>query len=298
MKTMKSFYVVVLLPVFCLIACTTPSSVPSLPGPTPSVEPIPASGPGYSTEAMSWRITPTSQSQTYSSLLTTTIEQQEVSTTRRDSLKTLARYSISTARVPDTLLITGSVTEFSVTSNVPEADKIDISSPVSFTGKLTSHDLLIQTSGNNQLQDFTNCENPASTSLKVLQRNVFVLPLELRTAQTWTDSISSVTCAGTLPVISTVIRAFTVAGLTEIEGSRAILINQNERTFSEGEGSQGQHRISIQGEGSTSGRVYIDPDSGVLLASSFTNKTTLSIQSSGRVQHFVQNSTETTQRSH
>ena len=295
---MKCFSAVAFLSAFFLMACATVSSVPSLPSPVPDTQEIPSVRSGHPGETVSWSISPSNQPQSYTSLLTTVITQLEASTTRRDSLSTRAHYSVSTTRSADTLLLTGSITEFFVERDKVDIERGAISTPFAFTAKLSSHNFITQISSANQTQDPTNCENPAQTALTVLQRNLFLLPLQLTTAQTWSDSISSVTCSGTLPVTHTVIRTFTVVGPAEVDGNPAIFITEKERTFSKGEGSQEQHRILIEGEGLTIGNLYLDPVSGILLTSNSTNRTTLSIQSSGRVQHFLQNSSEITQKSH
>ena len=121
------------------------------------------------------------------------------------------------------------------------------------------------------------------------------MPLELSNQETWTDSTSTVVCTGSLPVTLTSLRTFHIAGESEFEGFRVLVIEQNERTFSKGEGSEGQHRIFVNGNGSTTGRLYINANTGELISSNLKNQTSLAIQSSGRLQRFSQNSTEVTQ---
>ncbi|MGH7250066.1 MAG: hypothetical protein ACREGC_03760, partial [Minisyncoccia bacterium] len=96
----------------------------------------------------------------------------------------------------------------------------------------------------------------------------------------------------------TVIRTLNVVGESELEGRPVLVIDENERTFSKGEGSQGQHQINIETQGSTKGRLYFDRDSGQMLSLNSSNKTSISIKSSARFQHFSENSTEITQRVH
>jgi hypothetical protein len=103
-------------------------------------------------------------------------------------------------------------------------------------------------------------------------------------------------CSGTLPLTVISLRKFRVTEESQLDGNPALVLEQNEKTFSQGEGSQGQHRIFVEGHGSTTGQLYIDRASGELLQANLTSSDTLSIRSSGRVQQFLQSSTGITTR--
>jgi hypothetical protein len=92
------------------------------------------------------------------------------------------------------------------------------------------------------------------------------------------------------------LQAFHVAGQSQLNNTPALIVDTKERTFSKGEGSQGQHHIVIEGRGSTTGRLYIDQISGILLQKNFTATDTLTVHSSGRTQRFLQVSTGITQK--
>lgn len=292
MKYLTRIFVLLLL--FLLPGCATTSSSPSLPSSVPTSETLPPTQVQHANRG--WKITPTTQPQTYSSLLTTVITQTDIPAARHDSLVTQALYSISTTKFLDTISFSGSITAFTIRGNTSESEEADFITPIFFTGSLSNHTINAKVSSGNRLQDQDNCQNPQQTPLRVIQRNLFALPLEIAADQSWTDSTSSLVCSGTLPITYTVIRTLTVAGESELEGNPVLVLNQSERTFSSGEGSQGQHRIIVEGQGLTNGRLYINLVSGQLVAVNSTNKTSLSIQSSGRIQHFSENSTEITQK--
>lgn len=247
------------------------------------------------TTGASWKIIPTSQPQAYSTLLTTVVVEQDGSTPRRDSLTTRANYSISTTKNADSLSFSGSITSFNVQGSASEGTEAHVPVPIPFTGTLHKHNINTQRSGS-QPTSTNLCSEANQASLRIVQRSLFQLPLELTDQQVWKDSTSSIVCSGMLPLTLTSVRTFRMMGESEFEGSPALVIEQTEKTFSKGEGSQGQHRIFIETQGLTNGHLYVDRSSGVLLAADLRNKLSLAIQSSGRVQHFTQNSTEITRR--
>jgi hypothetical protein len=283
---------ILLITTFFHTGCASSSPVSSSPSPVSIPEPTSSTPATTLRSAVFWKITPTSQTQAYSSLVTTVITEESPSTPRRDSLTTEALYSISSMRRSDSLSFSGLITNFTVKGGTPDILELQPTFPIPFTGSVTSHNITIQRS-DSPASNSNSCSNGFQAPLRTVQRNLFSLPLEMTYQQTWTDSVSSSLCNGALPVTITTIRTFHVVGESEIEGSLALLIDENERTFSRGEGSQGQHQILVETQGSTNGRIYVNRNSGQLLAANLTTKSSVSIQSSGRIQHFFQNSTET-----
>lgn len=285
----------VLLTVVLHLGCTNSLPAPSLPLPVSDTKTAPETPVELTRGASSWKITPTGQAQTFSSLLTTVVTQLDVPMPRRDSLKTQTSYSINTTRNADSLVFSGSITSFAVRGVRTEISDPQVVFPILFNGKISNHNISIQASGGLS-ENSGPCDNATQASMRTVHRNLFLLPLEIIDQQTWTDSTSSTVCSGTIPLTITSIRTFRVLGESESDGTPALALEQNERTSSRGEGSQGQHRILIESQGTTNGRLYVDRTSGQFLAANLVTKTSVSIQSSGRVEHFSQLSTEVTQR--
>lgn len=287
----KSF---VLLATFCSVGCASSSGTATLPSPATAPDGTPETPQALPHRLTSWRITPTSQSQAYSSVLTTVITEAGAPAARRDSLTTQVSYSIGATAIADNVSFSGIVTSFSTSGSSPEASELPLTLPFSFSGQWNNHEITFQRL--NSAAGVNSCADLSQTPLSVVQRNLILLPLELVDQQTWTDSTSLSVCSGILPLNLTTIRSFHVAGESEINGVPVLMIDQNERTFSKGEGSQGQHRIIVESQGTSTGRFYLDRQSGQLLTANLTSKASVSIQSSGRIQHFQQNSTTVTQR--
>ncbi len=287
----------VVLTAASLNGCAVSSSPPSLPSPVQTPEEEPAMPVIGSRSPTSWRITPTSHPTAYSVVRTTTTSQAENPRSQGDSVTLRVDYSVAITRTSDSIFFAGSVINFDILRSNGDPEPMQIQLPFSFAGKVGNN--VISTDITNGIRsDTMPCENISLTALGTIQHNIFLPPLQLNSGQAWGDSTSTNLCAGTLPINLSVVRTSKVIGEGDFDGVPSLIIDQNERTFSKGEGSQGQHRIVVEGFGITSGRIYLDRISGKLLSSRMTNQTTLSVRSSGRNQQFVENSTETTQVAH
>lgn len=280
---------------YFLTGCAISSSAPVAPTPSPISSPRETSNPSAApgARAKTWRIIPTSASQTYTSILASSIHQSDGSGARDDSLIVTSTYSVSIQRnSADTISITGSISDFriDVHGRLLSSDSIQPKLPLLFTGKITTTKIRLQTI--DKVQPQTLCDDISQTPLSIVQRNIFTIPIEVTNEQSWRDSTTSVICNGSLPTSITTLRSYQLIGTAQLDGVSVLVVDQKEKALSTGEGSQGQHRIFIQTLANTTRRLYADKTSGLLIASKAESKVELSVQSSGRTQHFIQTSTE------
>jgi hypothetical protein len=248
------------------------------------------------TSRATWRINPVAEAEKYSSVLTTQI-QQTGNSGKQDSLTVTTLYSVSIDRATDVTSLTGKIEAFTVQAGEQIGSSAsEIQSPVFFSGKFTGQELELESLTSTNHTYSLTCDDVSLTSLATVYRNTFISPLEIFSGQTWQDSTSYTVCSGSLPLSVVSIRNYRLAGETILDGIPALIISQNEKTFSRGEGSQGQHKILVEARGTTTRRLYLDRNSGILLSSSADSKTMLSIRTSGRVENFVEISKENTTR--
>jgi hypothetical protein len=95
-------------------------------------------------------------------------------------------------------------------------------------------------------------------------------------------------CSGGIPVTAISNRTYQVLGEGVIGSTPVILLERHDRSSSTGEGSSGQHRVSIQADAVGSGQVAIDRVTGILVDDLSTYSTSITIRSSGRIQKFTQ----------
>lgn len=282
---MSAKYSVVVLLVLSS-ACARASSAPEpVPEAAPGVisPPAPTAGAGRS-----WKIVPALQPRRYKSTANISLELNTPSGMIRDTLTQRTQFTLLTRSGSGSTTFLGSIESMSTTAG-NRTGPIDLppSLPLSFTGHIANSTTVLDALNGQTQKASPDCTNPAVSALKVIHRNVTVLPADLFQEMTWTDSTSTTVCNGMIPLSSTTIRTYHVVGEMEINNQPAILLERTERTFSTGEGSENQHRILIKTQGAGSGRVYVDRVTGALLASEGEQRAEITI-TAGRAQRFVQ----------
>jgi hypothetical protein len=86
-----------------------------------------------------------------------------------------------------------------------------------------------------------------------------------------------VTCRGEVPLTSSLVREYRVAGPTTWSEVPALQIERRTTTSLQGTGSQGGQTISVSGTGSSVTTLYIDRATAVLLGASGESHSTLTV---------------------
>jgi hypothetical protein len=281
-------YMAACVVVACAAACTRSQ-------PTVSTSPEPAVAPSttprvISQEQRSWSFSsPELTSRRYVSDEKTTIELQSDPSLKRDSFTVSTSFTVQASPSAGRPRVTGTIESVSFQPDRPQEQSDSLTTfPLSFTGRLTSGGLVLDSVAGQPLTAFTGCAPGALNRISTVQRTLMTLPATLTVGQTWTDSSTVPACSGTLPVQLTAVRTYTVAGESRTGRGPVIVIERTDRIRASGEGAQGQHRITLRAEGSGTGRMYLDPATGALLETDGKQRTELAVGASGRIERFVQ----------
>jgi hypothetical protein len=228
----------------------------------------------------------------YVVILTTQTQQLSPLENRIDTVTSRTEYNISIHRFSDSTFFSGLVEKYDmVLSKEHQSDKgSEIIPPFAFTGVLTPH--TAQSRAQSLSSGSTTCSNPGYTVLNTVERTIPRFPIQLTMGESWQDSTTNSTCYGLLPVSVNTIASYRVSGIGVVNGLDAILLDENAKALSSGEGSQDQHRISIQGSTSITRRIYLNPSDGALISSNGTATTSVTVRSSGKDRTYTQTSTE------
>jgi hypothetical protein len=96
-----------------------------------------------------------------------------------------------------------------------------------------------------------------------------------------------------IPAESTLISNYSVAGETTFANMPAVQIQRLDSLSAIGEGSEGQHRISITANGTGNTDLFFDVATGRLIGSRGLQTTRVNVTTSGRLAQFIQHVTET-----
>lgn len=291
-------------PLLTVITACARATTPELPTPTPTNTGVPSDMPSDPVSrtpvigsAASWTLTPDVQAHTYNSVSKVTLEHtgQPVAG-GRDSMLVTTRYSLALDRTDRARPISGSIEAFRIDAgNKTEALPITTGFPAAFAGRIMNGQILVDPVGLPQggLTMSSSCPNPWSTVAAGVRRSIFIVPRRISLGMTWSDSTSSTACHGLIPVVLKLSSVYKVIGEIDRNGAPALLIERIGKSSAAGQGSEGQHIVTVRGEGSATGNFYIDRTSGVLLDVEDEQKMRLVITSSGRNQEFAQTARET-----
>ena len=124
----------------------------------------------------------------------------------------------------------------------------------------------------------------ATRALELVPR----VPMTLTAGATWSDSSTTQGCRGTIPATSHTQSRYTVVGDTSIGGIVALQVHRADTIAATGEGTQGQHHITLAATGSGSTELYLDPATGRFLGADGTQETAVDVTTSGRTERFLQ----------
>ncbi len=274
-----------------IVGCTSATVNPPSPLPVPEGIPETATPPlNNENRGRTWTVIPTADLEAYRSTLKTTITQRGEHGNQQHGFTTTVDYSLTLIRASNSVKVSGFISAFQIepdqtTQLLPPGV---FTFPLGFDGNISNHNISLHSSGPSQLTPITQCSDSSQTVLSTVSRDLIVVPHEMTPNESWQDSTSSSLCSGSLPVVVSVVRNYRITGETAVNGIPALKLERTERLLASGEGSQGQHLITVSGAGTGEAQVYIDRASGLLLASTAKNQMELFIKSSGRIQNFTQ----------
>ena len=284
---MKIKYVVSILAAVLVSACASSGRTAERPAPVPDVDIAPT----VSSRTSTWTISPTREQQRYRSVASTLLELTDTTGITRDSITTTVDFTLSVIRDREPFSYSATVESMSARGGQKTGIATNTELPFSFTARLEGGKTILELPPGQTSQSYADCSKDAFSTTGTIQRAVIQLPLVLRRDMTWTDSVTSSTCSGSIPVTSTIVRRYRVVG--EIGGSsNGVLLERQDRTVLLGEGSQGQHRVRLKSDGTGTAQVIIDSQSGAVLESNGMHTASVVVTASGRDRKFTQRTRE------
>lgn len=274
---------------FSLTQCTSaggsrapgePTSTPAL----PAKEPVRlASGP--------WSFQPFSGSQTYRSISKTTLQPSSDPHQDQDTGLIAMQFTIRLDQFQIPAALSGQIDSLLITPGSRVGTNLGrINLPIKFKGTITEGklSLSLESGPPTQPQSY-KCLDPAITLLGEIRSQTLLLPLHLSAGSAWSDTITTVACSGTNVLSRTkTVRTYTVPGEVNRIGHRVLLIERAENIDLTGSGSQGQHQITLAGEGQGISKIYLNLTTGLPFTIQSRQNLRVTITSSGRIQSFVQ----------
>ena len=210
---------------------------------------------------------------------------------RADTVSTRALVTYRIARGDSgTISIAGTVDTFTVTSS-RTATAATPSTDIPFT--MTA--FLDGRQQNTTATDSASvCATPVSAVVTAGRELLTALPVPLIPAAEWTDSTTTVTCRGALPLVARSIRQSRASWVSvpsdwsRRAGDVAFEIARTTTTTISGQGRAAGRQVNLGGGGQGSSVLYVDPELGVLLGGTGNGSTRIVVDAGSQRQEFIQ----------
>lgn len=285
MITMRSTsYALTSVVIWLLIAaCSTTHSPVS--GPATEVRPVLSAA----LPAETWLPRQHSSTQQYliydSSLVTINSD----STSKVVPIVSTVFYSVTIAATNDgsgLATLTGALDSTTAHMTIESKSASNFTHPEIFRATLTrTNEINVSTSG-----DFLTCSNRYnSLSARIFELVVSYPKSSAKVGDTWSDTVTSITCHGKTPLKQQAIRRYEIQEFTHQEEQAIVKIQRYAVVTFTNAVSQPNNKLSVSGGGSSTATLYLNRDNGLLLLSDNQSRTELIVTTSRGVFPFTQN---------
>jgi hypothetical protein len=275
-------------------ACTSSGKLfPATPLPSPS-RPETATKVS-SLPARQWTFNFHNEAHTYYSTSQTTLDSNPPdSINGKDTISIATQFTVAIDRSQTPISISGHLDSIVLEPGSRiGTDAQKISMPINFSGTINFNRLVLNTTtkfstSTTQTENYL-CDSPASPLLGEIRGGIVLLPAQLQPSSRWADTISTATCSGSrFSSNLEIIRSYRVIGERANGNTTALLVKRTEDIHLTGNGTQGQHQIKLEGEGTGSSDILLDSATGTTLAIEVYQELKLMIISSGESKRFTQ----------
>ena len=241
-----------------------------------------------------WQFNFDRKSHTYLSTTHVNIYTTDSTVSESDTLTSIIHFTIIADRAHSPAVISGTVDRAEIkTGNKIGVNGSRIELPVGFEGRINDKklDLNLTTSPDTHpIAGSPTCAGSATAVLGDIRTLLTTFLQDITAGLQWSDTVSTTTCNST-GITSTVqtLRSYNVLGDTIYFGIEALVLRRTESTDLKGGGAQGQHTVTLTGNGTGLTIIYVDRR-GIPLATSTSQNLALVVTISGHSKHFTQHS--------
>jgi len=210
---------------------------------------------------------------------------------RVDSVSTRALVTYRVARGDSgTITVDGTVDTFTVTSSrvgavAPASTAVPFTISAFLDGRLQTAPVV---------DSAAVCATPVSPVVALGRDLLTALPVPLVPAVEWTDSTTTITCRGALPLVAHSVRQSRASWVTvpadwsRHQGDVAFEIARTTTTTISGQGRAAGRQVDVSGKGQGTNMLYVDPEIGILLGGVGTSSARIVVDAGSQRQEFVQ----------
>ena len=193
--------------------------------------------------------------------------------------------SVETGPGTDTMVVTVVADSFATTTQGRIGSVQPVQLPVKISGVSTEGGFKVEGQA-----PAARCDPVASTLVSDLRNLLPALPAQLTPGISWSDSIQTSSCQAGIPITVNLRRTFFVSGEARGEGRPSLVILRTDTITARGEGSQLQHRVALQAEGTGRATYHFDPAIGKVVQLTTGQDLNLAFTASSRTTRFRETS--------
>jgi hypothetical protein len=266
--------------IFCLGACSTARSAPSTaPSPSPRSDST-----GIELPSNTWipKIVPGVRH--YLIQDSSTISINNDTTAHVEPIESTMLYTVSVTDSSGSLLLTGQVDSLLVNSRLPTKPKTDTTEVSKLHGAISRQGRLNNTVLANEKSCTTGSVSPSSRIGELL----ITLPVyPLKSGDKWSDTSSTTTCHGKIPLTHTAVREYELLDLSTCDHNGAKVHRVVSDSFT-GSSTESTNHLSASGSGTASSILCLDRTTGALSASDGESRLELTVTTTRGVFPFTQ----------
>jgi hypothetical protein len=295
MRTMQTpfspFWLTALVIVVSTTACIPRSSPSTSPEQSPAGQPVQPTQPIESAISR-WSFQNDNQPHRYRLVNVTTVKLQADAPQPEDSVRTTMTFTLALDSSPAIYNISGEITQTSIQSRGRIRQVIPYQIlPIAFRGDYRDNQVQIHIEGSRP--NTVPCTDTTTAQLARLYGQFNRIPAVIQRGMSWRDSLTIHSCQGLIPIEIRIIRNYQVVGETAIADHHVVLIDRSDSVQTSGEGSQGQHQVSVEAQGTGETKLFLNASTAQVVTSDSEQLTNVLVKTSGRVLRFTQHSKET-----
>ena len=264
-----------------LIGCsstrTSPPVAPTPTLPSPPIVSVPS--------ASSWTFNYAPGALRYQISRTAEIESSSDSANNREASTNITNELISLTPADSGISFTALADTFATTTQGMIGPAQPVQLPIQVEGVFAGNKLTIKTDTST-----AKCNPVSSALVSDLHNLLTAFPAQLSQGQVWQDSVIASGCQAAVPTTSRMFRSYLVSGEAVYEGRPVLLIQRSDSIQGHGEGSQQQHRLTLDASGTGNATYYLNTKEGRIVRLTAEQNLTLTVTTSLGARQFRQSS--------
>jgi hypothetical protein len=237
-------------------------------------------------ELSSWSPRITAGTRRYLILDSSTVSISNDTTSRVVPIKSTILYSLSVTSVGDSFALTSRIDSVAISTQLHVKGSSD-------TGRVSEFHVMISNRGRLTIkpeQGTVTCTGASISAVSRISELIISFPTSrLKTGDKWTDTASTISCHGKIPLIQHATREYELVDLSSCLQRSAVKVRRTVFDTFTGSSTESNNHLSANGSGTSTSVLCLQRDTGALLESNTQSRSDLTVVTTRGTFPFIQN---------